>query len=167
MAIWHFKFCLLPRLGVERICGKNVDFLPEYRSSGIPIVRDISDFPNYWGKLEDEKILISNIKNVFRTFGKEEKENFPGIIGDPDGDKVMILEDEIEIALDVRNLSYELLDKILAIANAADCVLVVQGSGEIILPRQSLVMEKIEKSNAHTYCRDPVGFLTSTARTAE
>lgn len=68
-------------------------------------------------------------------------------------------EDDVLCYLDLRALSLSLLEDILCLAASSDCSLVLFGSGEIVEPTLSLVVEKIKESRAFAFCVDPAGFL--------
>ena len=48
MAVWHFKFDMIPTRGIERALGRQASVLEEYqaRDDGPSVLPDV---PNYWG----------------------------------------------------------------------------------------------------------------------
>lgn len=157
MAIWQFKFALVPANGIKRVCGNAVKFLPEYQGRQECLVVNNEVYKNYWEGYErylEQTQLIENILPQSGSWSNEAK-----MFGDPEGDRIEIWSDDIECAVDLRNFSAFYLQAVLNLAIKLDCKLVLHGSGEIVNPVWADVIEKIKASRAYYFCENPTNFF--------
>ncbi|MGO1069544.1 hypothetical protein [Lysobacter sp. CA199] len=159
MAIWQFKFALVPVHGLKRVYGDTRRVLDEYRKPG-SLKGDGGgtgdNFPNYWEGLDIDAAVgaVGGILPRAESWSPEAK-----MFGQKDGDWIEVWDDDVVCALDLREFSAEHLQAILAAAVALDCKLVLYGSGEVIDPILDLIMQKIKLSSGYEFCADPINFL--------
>jgi len=155
MAVWYFKFALVPDEGIVSVCGKMVGRLPEYSGKG-GAEEILGGFPNYWLGIGNIESLagISRLLPEIESWTSEAR-----MFGYEDGDRVEFWEDDVLCYLDLRRLSLSLLEVVTGLAAYFDCSLVLFGSGEVVEPELPLVVEKIKESNAFAFCVDPASFL--------
>lgn len=160
MAVWQFKFNLIPSAGIARVHGGNVAVIEEYRSSPSgPQFREGADFPNYWdpSALRQAALVVSGFSPEIDSWSAEAR-----MFGDAEGDKIEVWNDEITCFVNMRNFSEPFVQNVLSLARRFDCKLVVHGSGAVIEPEMSELAPHIDVSDAYRFCVSPEEYLKST-----
>ncbi|NBF01544.1 hypothetical protein GV819_04495 [Pseudomonas sp. Fl5BN2] len=156
MAVWHFKFALVPKEVIVSVCGGMVKRLPEYSGEGRGD-EVLDGFPNYWLGGKSIELLLDRASRLLPEIESWTSE--ARMFGCKDGDRIEVWEDDVLCYLDLRKLSLSLLEGIIYLAASSDCSLVLFGSGEVVEPELPLVVEKIKESNAFAFCVDPASFF--------
>ena len=161
MAVWQFKFALVPTMGIEYVYGKMVPVLTEYQSGKFQVLDD-ADCPNYWQGNEISPEFISRVEAMLPE--RESWSNEATMYGDEDGDSIEIWGDDFRCALDLRNFSLSILVAVLDLAKSTHCKLVLHGSGEVIEPDLVEVVQRIKDSNAYAFCLSPEDYLRNLSK---
>ena len=169
MAVWQFKFTLVPKVGILRVHGEVPAFLEEFMPMELPAtVEEIEpltpeelealssrEFTNYWEESgtsaieEDVKLLLP-----FRTdWGVRE-------YGEDAGNEVWVSSDFVECRLTLTQFDEGLAREFLRLANKYDC-LIASDTGEVIPADWTPFVRRIRMSRAAKFVRDPIVFLTS------
>ena len=158
MAIWHFKFYLVPASGIARLRGANAEVLDEYRSSpGRPEFDEDAVFPNYWDDpavLRQIALAVSGLLPEMRSWSDEAR-----MFGDDDAHRIEVWGDDVRCRINMRDFPYDLMDRILALAKKFNCKIAVSGSGAVVEPTMAALSPHIEASDAYKFCVSPVDFL--------
>lgn len=165
MAVWQFKFSLVPTSGIVGEHGRLVVVLPEYGSSQSSSSADDAEdahFVNYWEKAGMTPASLQSLMELLPS--TESWSDEARMFGEAEGDRIEVWEDDINCALDLRTFSKDLLQAIVQIASRAQCKLVLHGTGEVIEPELPVVLDKILASNAYLFCIGPTKFLRGTQR---
>jgi hypothetical protein len=160
MAIWQFKFSLVPQDGVAHVHGYVLPVLLEYKAStdGPSLVEDGS-FPNYWRDETKVATLLAEISSAlpeFKSWADDAR-----MFGEPEGNKVEVWIDEVTCFVDMRNISAQFVQTIVAFAMKFGCYLAIHGSGALVAPDVALLAGHMETSDAWKFCRAPEEFLKS------
>lgn len=159
MAVWHFKFCIVPRKGLRRALGCIPPLLSEHVASAeLPLGTD--DPPNYW-EGADMSGVVASLRQLFPSADGSVEHN---ILGDEEQDKIIIYRRGIYCYVDLRNYDRELVTRILSVAHDHSCVVVVIGPGHVIEPDVAALEQYIPGSSAYAFCVDPEGYLVSAGR---
>ncbi len=162
MAIWQFKFAMVPSIGIERVHGRLVHVLEEYRVSKISGANapstGIADAKNYWEGL-DSSAVAAAMRGILEPAKSWSSDAV--MFGDEEGDRVEVWSDDVDCAIDLRSFSAARLESIVDLARMLDCKLVLHGSGQIVEPVLELVLQKVRSSQAYAFCISPVDFLKS------
>lgn len=159
MAVWHFKFDIVPRDGLRRVLGCIPPLLSEHVvSAELPFGAD--DPPNYWEGL-DMSGVVASVRRLFPSAeGSGEYQTF----GDDERNKVVVYPSGIYCYIDLRNYDRRLVTEILSVAHRHNCVIAVIGPGSIIEPNITTLESYIPSSGAYAFCADPEGYLVSSGR---
>jgi len=164
MAIWHFKFGLIPTEGLKRVFGDaGVAVVPEYapHPEGPRYLEpeELAALPNYW----DDPDKLRQIATAVSSFLPEMKSwsDKARMFGSDEDERVAVWEDDVHCRINMRNVDFEVLDKLLSLARRFDCKVVVHGTGAVVDADITALTPHVEASSAHKFCHDPHGFLTS------
>lgn len=158
MAIWQFKFSLVPASGIRRIHGSDVGVLREYQvteRSAKPT--EIAEMTNYWdgsGSLRQLALAFSGILPEIKSWSDEAR-----MFGDDESNKIEVWDDDVNCYIDARIFSDDLMNWIIKLARKFECKLVIHGSGLIIDPDFGILIDQIKDSTAYKFCLNPVEFL--------
>ena len=165
MAVWQFKFSLVPTSGVKRVHGDLVAVLDEYRAVQQASEHDSSgranSSQNYWEGL-DTGVVAKAVAGVLPL--GESWSSDATMFGEEEGDRIEVWSDDVDCAIDLRSFLVVRLQSIVQIARALDCKLVLHGSGEVLDPVLELVLQKIQSSRAYAFCVNPANFLRSSLK---
>lgn len=161
MAIWQFKFSLVPFSGMEKVYGRRPTHLPEYGAGDFSFSGEDSEHPDYWQGRDPGSIAEGRISHILPVMDSWSRDAV--MYGDSEGDCIEVWGDEVNCALDMRNFSLKILSDILQIANDSGCALVVHGDGVVIPPDMNVVLGAIKSSGAYAFCISPVDFLRGKA----
>lgn len=160
MAVWQFKFSLIPPESLTLVYGTCPTVLDEYRASPKgPQFRDRAEFTNYWGNgstLRQMTLVISGFLAEIESWSSEAR-----MFGDPDGNKIEVWADEITCFVDMRHFSGAFVRHVLALAQQFRVKLLVHGSGAIIAPTMSALTPEIDGSDAYRFCVSPEDYIKS------
>jgi hypothetical protein len=155
MALWHFKFGMIPRKGIERALGKPAAVLEEYqvKEDG---PKELTDMPDYW-----EGMNLAQFENRLAAILPPEpwSGRGPKRFGSAESDRIELWPDDIECAVDLRDFSADHLRGMIEFAASENLALVVHGTGEVVDPDFDAVADRIRTSRAYAFCKDPRGFL--------
>jgi hypothetical protein len=164
MAVWHFKFSLIPTEGLLRVFGEtNVSVIPEFVSNpeGPRNLEpeELERLPSYWdgpAKLRQIAMAVSVILPEMKSWSSEAR-----MFGSDEQDRVEVWNDHVNCRINMRAVDFALLDKLLHLAKRFDCKLVIHGTGAIAAPDVASLAPHVECSNAYKFCLDPIGFLAA------
>jgi len=152
MAIWHFRFSLVPVSGVMLIHKQVPASIEALRGKGRLVS---SEEPDYWGGI--------GTKVVQNAFGlclpRRESWGEAATYGDTEGGEVRIYDDAVEVALDVRNYDNVFVKKALDIAVEMNLLIVLTESGEVIEAGHAEFIAALQRSRAWRFHIDPAGTL--------
>jgi hypothetical protein len=159
MAVWHYKFSIVPRVGIRRVHGKDMSSLEEYADGEVPKYIPDHVWPNYWEGLGN---VLSNVLLRFEKILPKSPKNTKtyAMFGDNNGDKIDAWKDgDIDCYLDLRNFTAESLQEIICIAQEFDLQFISNENGDVLDPFLELIIDKIKKSKAYLFCHRPVDFV--------
>lgn len=164
MAIWHFKFGLIPTEGMKRVFGtSDVAVVPEWvvRPEGPRCLEpeELASLPNYWAdpaKLRQIAMTVSSFVPEMKSWSDEAR-----MFGANEDERIEVWDDDVRCRINLREVDFELLDRLLALARRFDCKIVVEGTGAVSAADIASLAPHVEASNGYRFCCDPVGFLTS------
>jgi hypothetical protein len=155
MAVWQFDGHLLPEETIRR----------RYGSRPVAISSADIDAGGWWKGIRVPADLAERLLSILpqgsswsssiQTWGQE------------DGDRIDLVWDNDELAdiflrVDVRRISYELLDKVLRLAQANRWVLWIDG--HVLRPSLGQLLRAIQRSDAFRFVQDPKDFLLALDR---
>jgi len=170
MAAWHFKFGLIPADGLKRVFGKaDVAIIPEYVShpDGPRYLEpeELEGLPNYWSdptKLRQIAMGLSSFMPEMKSWSEKAR-----MFGNDEDERVEVWDNHVNCRINMGKVNFELLDKLLALAQRFDCKLVIDGTGALASADMASLTPHVEASTAYKFCRDPEGTLRAIARTQE
>lgn len=158
MAVWQFKFSLVPVDGISRVHGGDTANLQFYRTlpEG-PNLIDDADALNYW----DDPDALRRIADTVSNFLPEIKSWSPQarMFGEGTYDQIEVWDSDLDCRIDMRNFSVDFLENVLELAREYKCKIAIHGSGDLVSPNLQDVLAEIKKSNAYQFCLDPRGYL--------
>lgn len=158
MAIWQYKFFILPKRAINKIHGEIPEFIEQFMS----IDKVDSNFENvkiidYWEK-ESVPVslfnLISSILNESESWDEDSR-----LFGDEDGDYIQVWDDDIVVSIDCRNIQINYVNTILTFCKENNFFIVEKGSGEVMSPDTEYFFKKLTSSQSFNYCVDPISTL--------
>jgi hypothetical protein len=159
MAVWQFKFYLVPTVGILRI-HKSIPSILEDQAPMDPNVEvDLDqEFENYWEETEFTVHLHERIKEHLTPadFWSEE-----GVMyGSYDVSRVEIWDDgDVECRIDMREFNLSLLETMLNIATELDCKIVLSENGRVVEPILTDMLDACKQSRACKFVVDPIKTL--------
>jgi hypothetical protein len=164
MAIWHFKFNLIPTEGLKRVLGDPdaavvPEFVPNPEGPRCLEPEELEALPNYWSdpaQLRQIAMVVSSFMPEMTSWSREAR-----MFGNDEDERVEVWEDDVHCRINMRNVDLVVLEKVLSLARKFDCKLVIGGTGAVAAADIASLTPHIESSNAYKFCRDPRGFLTS------
>src|ERR1051326_1769938 len=113
MAVWQFKFYLVPIKGIERVHGHIMPVLEEYRAStpekllSLPLEPDqLPTYPNYWEGIQKGDETLQAIQTLLPQCESWSEKAIMFCNGD---NRVEVWNDDISCFLDIKNFSSSLL----------------------------------------------------------
>jgi hypothetical protein len=153
MAIWHFRFSLVPVSGVIRIHKHVPDSVEALR--GKHRLVSVQE-PNYWEDIGTEAVQKAFGLCLPRTESWGEAVTY----GDSEGSTIRIdIDDEVNVALDVRDYDPVFVKKILDIAIDMNLLIVLTESGEVIKAEHAEFVAALQRSRAWRFCINPTEAL--------
>jgi hypothetical protein len=158
MAVWQFDALLLPEETLKR----------RYGSIPIAIPSADIDASDWWQGTSPPADLAERLSS-FLPQASTWSRNIQSW-GQEDGDRIDVVwanegVAEIFLRVDVRRISYALLDKVSRLARANRWVLWVDG--HVLRPSPGQVLRAIHRSDAFRFVQDPETFLLALERTKE
>lgn len=158
MAIWQFKFSLVPAEHLQSTYQAGVTVLQGYRTSpGGPKVLEEVEVQNYWdnpSSLRQVALASSGLLPEIASWSEDAR-----MFGDAESDKIEVWDNDVNCFVDMRYFSEKFVGNILSIANKFNCKIVVHGSGVVIDPVMAQIMEQIVISHAYSFCVSPSEYL--------
>ena len=162
MAVWQFKFTILPVAGIFRVHGGMIDVLSEFaeRAPDAQFDED-KEFPNYWEGIDSSPMhaLAKSMLPITKSWSDEAT-----MFGNSKTDDIQIWKDSVNVRLDCSNLNVALLEAVVAVASESNCCLVLSEGGRIIPPVLHLVLDAANASPASRFVKNPTGFIVSNDR---
>lgn len=164
MAVWHFKFSLIPTEGLLRVFGNaDVSVVPEFVSH-IDEPRylepeELERLPSYWdgpATLRQCAMAVSGFLPEMKSWSDAAR-----MFGNEEDERIEVWDDGVKCRINMRDVDLELLDKILHLAKRFECKLVIHNTGAVVAPDLASLAPHIESSNAYKFCVNPAGFLAS------
>lgn len=162
MAVWQFKFTLIPAGRIVEVHGKVPDLLLQFAA----VVPDASFddemvWPNYWEGVDKSAIhaLAKSVLPVADSWSAEAT-----MYGNSKTDDIQVWDDSVDVRLDCSNLNIRLLESIVAIADDCGYCIVLCEGGRVIAPIVEQVTEALKASSASRFVKDPNAFLASSDR---
>lgn len=158
MAVWQFKFSLVPVDGMRRVHEGDVAILQAHQTTPDgPKVIDDTDIVNYWDSpmtLQQVALDVSRILPEMKSWSQDAR-----MFGQGDSNKIEVWDDDVACFVDMRYFSEEFLRKVIDIANKFKCKLSIHGSGVVIEPDMATIINQIVDSNAYKFCVNPRDYL--------
>lgn len=162
MAVWQFKFTLVPTEGIVKAHGLVPDYLPQF-SAVVPdaCLEDELVWPNYWEGVDKSLIhaLARRVLPVADSWSTEAT-----MYGDSKTDDIQVWGDSVDVRMDCSNLNVKLLESIVAVADDCGCCIVLCEGGRVIAPVSEQVIDALKASSASRFVKDPNAFLASNDR---
>jgi len=155
MAVWQFKFSLVPSAGIVAIHGKMVGELRSYQPPASEDIDDDKDGASvdYWDSAGASPLNARELTALLPAHPSWSSD--AEMFGSKRGDRIELWTDDINCILDMRAFSESLLESIVAIAARMKCKVVVHGTGEVVDPDVEQVMARVKQSGAYQFCKDP------------
>jgi hypothetical protein len=157
---WHFAFTIVPKTGILRVHGKQVDTL-EYMAaldkselSWPPFVAPYSAETfadiDYW---QGEQNKLSRLHRYcqsleFKKIDDLSSESWSTYMRSDWATEFKLQNSEPLIRFNVQNLEFNILDLILLWLQANDCLLVLFDNGRVLPPDRQIVLDALLASNA-------------------
>ena len=162
MAVWQFKFTLVPTEGIVKAHGKVPYCLPQF-AAVVPdaCLDDEMVWPNYWEGVDKSAIhaLAKSVLPLADSWSTEAT-----MYGHSKTDDIQVWDDSVDVRLDCSNLNIRLLENIVTIANNCGCCIVLCEGGRVIAPVLEKVKDALKASSASRFVKDPNAFLASSDR---
>jgi hypothetical protein len=160
MAYWQFQFSLVPSSGIEKVHGYQVLRLSEYESrDSDKEVRNIESFNNYWEGIERPPSVVYELMQLLPA--SRSWDESASMFADANGNSIEIWPDDINCALSLSNLNFDLLSKIVSIARQMKCVIVLKESGKIVTPDLAVIADEVVNSSAKNLLDNPSRLIRS------
>jgi hypothetical protein len=162
MAVWQFKFTLVPTEGIVKTHGQVPDYLPQFAAVAPDACHDDEMvWPNYWEGVDKSAFhaLARSVLPVADSWSTEAT-----MYGHSKRDDIQVWDDSVDVRLDCSNLNVKLLESIVAIADDCGCYIVLCESGRVIAPVSEQVIDALKASSAARFVKDPNAFLVSSDR---
>ena len=153
MALWQFKFSLLPVKGIAVVHGEIPAELWEYQPPALHPNDGEPAFPDYWRSAGISPASLTDLTALLpprRSWSPDAQ-----MYGSEDGDSLEIWLNDIDCRLDMRSFCPGLLERILSVAHQHVCKVVISGTGEVVDPDVTGVLLKAKDSEAFEYCSNP------------
>ena len=158
MAIWQFRFSLVPTAGILKTYGGLVDALPEYaQHDPNATVKEVSEFNNYWEGVDFSSPFMKSLESILpprKSWSDDAK-----MFGSEDGNKIEVWNDDIVCSIDVRNFDIPFISSILEVARGMQCKVALKDGGRLIDPNLSDLLVEINNSRSMQFVQNPVDFL--------
>jgi len=152
MAIWHFKFSLLPKKGLLREHTNIPLILDEYKENFVDPEKHVDDeFIDYWKdcNLKEIEIHIQKLLPLIDSWSSSMR-----LYGYDNGTNIEVWDDDINLKIDTRKTDYTFLKEIVNLARDNNCLLVPQETGELIEPNFEKLVEKYQSSRSYRFTLD-------------
>ncbi|WP_107854885.1 hypothetical protein [Neisseria elongata] len=133
MAIWNFRYYLIPSTAIKDTFATDKDILlNEYRSNNFPNYNAYREFKNYFINNE----VLSSITNEAKKnlIPKEFWDKNATMFSDNNGNSITIWTDDIECELDLRFNYAGFVQQTIDWAIKYNCLLVIEKTGNVIFP---------------------------------
>jgi len=161
MAIWQFKFSLVPADGIRRVHGSDLSTLTIHQVStdGSRLLDDVeyAVLPKYWdnpASLQRIALAISELLPEMKSWSSDAR-----MFGEKGGNEIEVWDDDVSCHIDMRNCSEMLLTLLIRLARKFDCKLAIHGPGTVIDADMPALAREISASSAYRFCLDPEGYL--------
>lgn len=161
MAVWQYRFSLLPREGIRKAMGSIPESLEEYKPVDPANFDENREYPNYWEGI-DRRDFVEQIGRILpetKSWSAEAR-----MFGEDEGDRIQCWDDDVACAVDVRHFSMKYVEQLCALAQKSDCLLVLNEGGQIVEPDLASLLERISHSRAYAFCAAPGEFLVNLGR---
>ena len=162
MAVWQFKFTLVPTEGIVKAHGKVPDSMPQF-AAVVPdaCLDNEMVWPNYWEGVDKSAIhaLAMSVLPVADSWSNEAT-----MYGNSKTDEIQVWDDSVDVRLDCSNLNIRLLEGIVTIAEDCGCCIVLCEGGRVIAPILEQVIDALKTSSAARFVKNPKAFLASSDR---
>lgn len=159
MAIWHYRYYLIPLNNIIEIeKGDTAIVLPEYQANDLTNFNENQEFKNYF---ENNQAILSNItKEAKQTLTPQETWDSHAVsFCDKHQHSITIWSDDIECKLDLRFDYFEFIQITIDWAIRYKCAIVISGTGQVIKPNMNKLLNEINHSNAKKCLDNPIQFL--------
>jgi hypothetical protein len=162
VAVWQFKFTVIPVEGILTVHGKMVDVVPQFAARPPDaLFDDEKAFPNYWEGIDSTpmKKLAESVLPLAKSWSDEAT-----MYGNTKTDDIQIWEDSVDVRLDCSKLNLKLLEAVVSAAREWNCCLVLCEGGRIVSPALDLLLDAVNASSAMKFVKNPKAFLESNER---
>ncbi len=160
MAIWQFRFAVIPISGLLRVHGEVPRVLPQYAMKppeDLPNMKDPPEYPNYWDALPIPESLIKKLQGLLPQ-GKHWSADAI-MFGEDGGNEVVIWRDDLNCRISAREPDARLLHLMVEFATELDCVFAIGEGGEVIPGNLDSLADAFSKSRAVQDCQITDGFV--------
>ena len=161
MAIWHFSFNFVPRSGIVNVYGSIPLVLDEFTEMESNIDFDSVGMPDYWVEtgidlmLDVVPLAEKILSQKHLLVGNEVK------IGSRNSHLFLIDNSDIMFEYHLGYPNRSVLIDVLDLAKDLECMVVLEGTGEVCKPEFAIIIEKIKDSTAYEFSKVNMNGLTS------
>lgn len=158
MAIWQFRFSLLPELGIIREHGG----VPPELESMKPVNPDDplaleGHCPNYWADQPKSPLELDDFKTLLPPMESWSKDAL--MFGYSHGHQIELWKDDLTCKIDMRAFDPDLLEKCVELAGLNGCLLALHENGQVLPADRHAVLEACQRSRAVKFVCDPTKTL--------
>jgi hypothetical protein len=158
MAVWQYDLALVPRTGIIRLHGEIPKELPGHRAVWQPETGLNEVFPNYWEGLKPPESLRSEISRLLPPL--ESWSDRALMFGEKRGNLIKLwLGEALYLSFDLRRLDLDLLRAVIELAKEQDLLWVSDTLGQPIVADLERVLQDMQSSDAHRFCKDREAYL--------
>lgn len=155
MAIWQFKFFIIPKKNLLKEHEEIPNYLEEYKPRHYTDEYcEDQEFINYWNGVDMPD-------NEFNLIQIESWDDEAKMYGEKDGNKIEIWKDEFICFIDARKPNFKLLNSLIIIAKSLKCMIVLGESGKLIKPDIIDIRKYFNNSTANKFVLNQENTLIS------
>lgn len=166
MAIWQFKFDLLPRDAVERFHAPDTLILSAFQPidpATWAAGDETAEYPAYWEN-RSPQAYASEIGAMLPP--RQSWSDDALMFGTDNADEIELWTDDFHVKLNMLKFEPSLTSAIVQLAARDDLVLVLGETGRLIVPTYDNLARQISQSRAVKFVGDPVATLEMIGRGA-
>lgn len=160
MAIWQFKFSLVPAENVVRLHGERPETLEQYQALTLPEYDPDAVFQNYWAG-RDPRALAPEVLTLLPEASSWSDE--ARMFGSDEGDWLELWDQDVNCRIDVPNFSKSYAQGLVDLAERHGCLLAISPTGELIDPDLGGLCDQIMRSRAYHFCSNPKEAIVAAA----
>jgi hypothetical protein len=158
MAIWQFRFSLVPELGIIREHGG----VPSELESMKPVNPDVAfdldaEYPNYWAGQPRPPLELDDFKTLLPPMESWSKNAL--MFGYSHGHQIELWKDDLICKIDMRAFDPDLLEKCVELGGRNGCLIALHENGQVLAAVWDVILESCQRSRAVKFVCDPTKTL--------